>query len=343
MFDYKSVGFGPTLKEYLEFYHISQKEFAERLNITPKHLIDIINGNINLSSELIVAIALVTDIPVDYILNMEKSKIIDQEIDNYVNDKKITKKELINRFEYKELQSRNWLTFTNKMNEYTILEDILKYLRINSFSLLNKNDNALYKSRNDKEELSALWLERCYRLALKQTINDYRKDNIENIVNYIKDCAKNNILNEKELIKVFNSNGVILVIEDDLKGSKIRGAFKVLRDQPAIYITRKHKRYADIYFALLHELAHCKSDYNQAKSMAFVSTLDENIINDIEMRADNTALNWMIDNDLYNIIKNDYQNNSDKVIKSFLVYRLAKDKIISYSSQLYQKYNPTID
>ena len=75
----------------------------------------------------------------------------------------------------------------------------------------------------------------------------------------------------KELIKVFNDNGIFLAIEKDLTGSKIRGAFKVLNIKPAIYITKKHKRYADIYFALLHELAHCKSDFNRAKSGSWIS------------------------------------------------------------------------
>ena len=51
-----------------------------------------------------------------------------------------------------------------------------------------------------------------------------------------------------------------------MSGSKIRGAFKVHVNKPAIYITMKHRRIADIYFALLHELAHCKSDFNRANN-----------------------------------------------------------------------------
>ena len=59
--------------------------------------------------------------------------------------------------------------------------------------------------------------------------------------------------------------------------SKIRGAFKVHKNMPSIYITYKHKRIADIYFTLLHELAHCKSDFNKAKATSFISLENEKV------------------------------------------------------------------
>ena len=85
------------------------------------------------------------------------------------------------------------------------------------------------------------------------------------MVEYIKESAKKGIFNKEKLIEKFNENGIYLVVQEDLPKSKIRGAFKVNKDSPAIYLTLKHKRIADIYFALLHELAHCKSDFNKAK------------------------------------------------------------------------------
>lgn len=149
--------------------------------------------------------------------------------------------------------------------------------------------------------------------------------------------------NKEELIKVFNENGVFLAIESDLKVAKIRGTFRVLNNKPAVYITTRHKRYADVYFALLHELAHCKSDFNRIKNGSIVSFKENNSENDYEIRADNTAFNWMInDKDYKNIIKtSDF--DSDKYSASFVVYRLAYDKYIKYNSDIYQKYNRIIE
>ena len=105
-----------------------------------------------------------------------------------------------------------------------------------------------------------------------------------------------------------NENSVFLVIEDDLSGSKIRGAFKVSNDKPAIYLTRKHKRIADY-----------------------------------ELKSDKQAFDWMVDDKNYNEIKKDYKNANEKVIKSFFAYRLTYDGIISYQSKFYQNNNILIN
>lgn len=333
--------FGLQLKEYLDFYNISNNDFSERIGTTSKNLIDIINGDVQLSQNMIYNISFITDIPVSYIENVELNYKFDNTINVFLEKNNLTIKEFINKFSYKEFSKEYEVKFTDEKSDIWIAKDILKYLRITNPELLYKKDNTIfYKSKNDKPELLSLWLERCYKVVSNQEVGIYDKDNIEILVDYIRDCAKNNIFNKEELIKKFNEYGIFLAIEKDLKGSKIRGAFKVLNDKPAIYITKKHNRYADIYFALLHELAHCKSDFNRAKSGSIVSTDDDTDLEDYELKADSTALNWMINDSLYNIIKDNYKDiDSIDVIKSFFVYRLAKDNIIKYSSDLYQNNN----
>ena len=66
---------------------------------------------------------------------------------------------------------------------------------------------------------------KCYRQTLKQEMGNITK-NVDYLVNYIFECAKNNIFNEN-LVKEFSQKGIFLVIQDDIPGSKIRGVFKV--------------------------------------------------------------------------------------------------------------------
>ena len=60
-------GFGSMLKDYLEYYKISQTDFAERLGISTKHMNEILNGKTNISEELMLGIILITDIDVNLI------------------------------------------------------------------------------------------------------------------------------------------------------------------------------------------------------------------------------------------------------------------------------------
>ena len=285
---------------------------------------------------LIEAISIVTGISKEYILEIEFNSKMDQQINNYLNKNNITISNFVNKFNYKELKDKGWLNFTHIDDKISVLLDILKYLRVSSIeNLYNLDSDILYKSRNGKPELLILWLERCYKLSLEQSVKKYDSKNVQVLVNYIRDNAKNNVFDENELIKVFNNNGVKLVIEDDLSTSKIRGAFKVNRSTPSIYLTRKHHRIADIYFALLHELSHCKTDYNKAKGTNIITHCDEDVI-------DSQALNWMVDNDYYNevVLRNDYDiEKESKYPKCFIVYRLALDNRIKYSNEIYQKYN----
>ena len=337
--------FGRELGEFLEFKNISIKEFADRINTTSKNLIDIIKGNVELSQNMIYNISFITGIPVSYIENTEQNYKMDKVIKNYLDENHLSIRNYINRFSYKELANEYQVKYSDSRNDYAIAKDILKYLRITNPNSLTKENNVIfYKSKNDKPELLALWLERCNRIIENQEVEKYTKQNINKLVEFIKMEASNNSFDENKLIMEFNKNGIFLAIQDDLKGTKVRGAFKVLNDKPAIYITRKHKRYADIYFALLHELAHCKSDFNRAKSGSIITMLDDKETEDYEIKADMQALDWMISNKIYDKIKNNYKNIEElDVVKSFFVYRLARDKIIKYSDSLYQKYNPLVN
>ena len=343
--DFMMNKFGKELGGFLEYKNISIKEFADRINTTSKNLIDIIKGNVELSQNMIYNISFITGIPVSYIENTEQNYKMDKVITNYLEENHLTIRNYINKFSYKELSEKYNVKYRDSKNDYAIAKDILKYLRITNPDSLTKENNVIfYKSRNNKPELLALWLERCNRIIEKQNIENYTKDNIDNLVKFIRKDASNNSFNENKLITEFNKNGIFLAIQDDLKGTKVRGAFKVLNDKPAIYITKKHKRYADIYFALFHELAHCKSDFNRAKSGSIITIYDEQETEDYEIKADKQALNWMVPDKIYENIKYDFNKIEElDVVKSFYVYRLAIDNIIEYSDDLYQKYNPVIE
>lgn len=337
----KNVRFKDFLIDYLEANNITNKDFANRLGITPKHLIDILSGTTQLSSQLIDKISFITDIPADYIYRIESNYNLESRIDTFLIREELSKTDYLNKFDYKYLIKDNYIDIIDKNDKLEIIKDILKFLRVPSPEEIYKIDNnAYFKSKNDKPELLLLWLEKCYRETLKQKVSEYHKENIDVLVDYISKSAKDGKYVEEELINEFNKNGIFLVIQDDIPGSKIRGAFKVHRGIPAIYLTHKHKRIADIYFALLHELAHCKTDFNKAQATNLISyeTCDDKK----EVKRDNQAFNWAVDdNYYYNICcKKDYNIEKETEFpKCFILYRLAKDGKIKYSDSKYQKYN----
>ena len=338
----EGIRFKDYLKDYLEFNNISNKDFANRIGITPKHLIDILSGECDISLGVAENISMVTQIPIDYILKVEQDYKLGQKIEYFLLKQNIRLSDYLNKFDYKELEKMNYLKYTDKCDKEEILKDILRFLRVCDPQKIYEleTNNIYFKSNNDKQELLLLWLEKCYKESLNQNVKEYKKENIDVLVEYIKNSAKNEVFNKEKLIEIFNENGIYLVIQEDLPKSKIRGAFKVNKDSPAIYLTLKHKRIADIYFSLLHELAHCKSDFNKAKANSLISTDGEN--DELEQKADSQAYNWMVDDKYYDKLKNNKEyniENENKYPKAFVVYRLALDNKIKYSSNEYQRYN----
>lgn len=341
----KRIRFKDYLLDYLEYNNITNKDFANRLNITQKHLISILSGDSEISSDIANKISLITDISVDYIYKIELNYKFEEEIEKFLKKENLTQTQYLNKYKYKYLIENKYIDFLDTYDKLEIIKDILKFLRVPTPEKVNEIDRvAYYKSKNDKPELLLLWLEKCYRETLKQQVDEYNKENINVLVEYIKECAKNNKFNKEELINIFNKNGIYLVIQEDIPGSKIRGAFKVHRGIPAIYLTYKHRRIADIYFALLHELAHCKTNFNQAQATSLVSYDDK--VDEEETKADQQAYEWMVDSKYYAQICNNSVYNifcEKNYPRAFVVYRLARDKKINYSSEEYQRYNKLLE
>ena len=145
-------GFGSMLRDYLEFYKISQTDFAERLGISTKHMNEILNGKTNISEELMLGISLITDIDVNLIFYVEsKKRIYDYLNSNFDNEKEINK--YLNTFCINEMAKKKWITLKNSSSYTQNAMDLLDYLGIASFDNVSNylNHKILYKKKEDAD------------------------------------------------------------------------------------------------------------------------------------------------------------------------------------------------
>lgn len=336
-------GFGEYLKDYLDYHKISQTDFAKRLGISFKHMNEIIHGTTRISEELMLAISLITDIDINFIAFIEnKKRMYDYLYGKYKTDENI--KRFLNSYYLKEIDKKEWISLKDKESLIQCSLDLLEYLQINSFDNVDKymRENILYKKKDDADLKKVyLWIRRCDKLLLDQKVSEYNSNNLNLLLEELKK-ERNNKFSTINIINLFNKYGIYLVIEDALKGTKIRGCMMVKDGHPVIYLTKYLKEKASIYFALYHELGHVKKDYNRAKSKV-ITYLDE-----VEDEADRFALEQMIPNDVYNVIMENFMDRDNICKKNsiplcFLYSRLAYEKIISYGSDEYQKHREVIE
>ena len=326
--------FGLLLKDYLDYHKITQSDFADRLGVSQKHMNEIINGTTNMSLELMIAISLLTDIDVNLIAAIEHERKV---YNSLIKDNKDEKgvKSFLDRFCIKELDSRNWVNFLNYSSVSSNAVDLLKFMKTKDFDSCQKylEKRVAFKKLEDADLIKAfLWVRRCENLTEGLSVCAYDSKRLNDLFNELND-ESHYIFDEKRIIDILAKYGIILCIEDALKGTKVRGASMVKGKTPYIFLTRYFKEKSSFYFALYHELAHIKRDYNMLLSKIYMDVKDNEI--------DEYALDKMIDKKSWNSIVNDFKNgerNFDKynVSKTFIYSRLAYEGYVKYSSKLYQ-------
>ena len=333
-------GFSRYLKEYLEFNNISQTEFANRLGISQKHMNELLNGKMSITLERAAQIYRLTNIPIEFIINAENRKYVTEYLlKKYGNEKKL--QEVIKKeFYINELEKREWVEFKDKTNWVQNYMDLLDFLKVTNLEALNKvQEKTLFKKSGENINKLSLWIARCDELSKEQSVKEYIPVSFPFLIQDLKEEAYKDFSIES-IQKILNNYGIYFVVEKALSGTKVRGCFKVKSKNPAIYITKNYSSKDSFFFELFHELGHCKSDYNEAKNKIIVEGNEKQ-----EQRADNFALNTMIDDETWSQIENNYdEENLLKVSKqnripmSFIVGRLAMLKKIKYSSNFYNKY-----
>ena len=329
-------GFGGILRDYLDYHKISQTEFADRLGISQKHMNEIINGKTSLSIELIMAISLLTDIDANLIYFIEnKKKTYDMLINKYKDEKEI--KKVLNSYNIKEMNDRGWIKLKDSSSFTQNYLDLIEFLNVKDLDVFDNylEKRYLFKKKDDSDNKKIyLWIRHCDSMIKDIKIdNIYDHNKINELFNELK-IESNNKFDVNSIINILNKYGIVLYVEDALKGTKVRGCIKVMIDRPVIYLTKYYKEKSSFYFTLYHELMHLKKDYNMLKNKTIIENDND------EEEIDEFALNLMIDKNIYQKIINDYDNR-EKIAKEnniplcFLYTRLAKDKIISYSSSDY--------
>ena len=101
------IYFGKYLKDYLEYNNISQTEFATRIGITQKHMNEIINGKTRITLEMAGNIERLTGIKSEFIINVENSRILKENILKQYGNIDNLKKEITIKYHIDEIKKRS--------------------------------------------------------------------------------------------------------------------------------------------------------------------------------------------------------------------------------------------
>ena len=325
---------GVTIKEQLADREMNQKEFAQRMGISEKHISRLINGEVKLTPEMAVRLEMVLGVPAQFWNNLEaiyQNKLAKANSENEM-DSDI---ELAKKFPYNEMSKNGWVPKTSNIKGRVI--NLRKYFEVVQLSYLQRSlipeiaCRRLTITEKSDFELIA-WAQKAKLEARKIKTKPI---NIKLLKNSLNEIRAMTTMDPKDfcpkLIRLLADCGIALIFLPHMKGPFLHGATFFDKSKIVIGLTVRGKDADRFWFSLFHELAHILYGHIRQSER----TIDIN-----EKRADEFAKNTLIPAREYSMFikHNNFSKESIidfakhiKIDVGIVVGRLQKDNYIQYN------------
>ncbi len=251
---------GYYIKELVEESGLTQKDFANRLDTTPKNLSELIKGEQNLSIDIAMKLSRMIGTSVDYWLNLQGS--YDALIAEFRSNRELEKERLVfKNIDYNYFKVNFGLPdLPKKIDEQ--IKNVREFLNVSTLSVLAKKDFAVsFRCSSDKlteanRIKSNIMVQIAINEALKKQAPKYNKSTFEKAINYALKLTNNHNNFYPLIYKEFLKAGVIFVILPNLSGSKINGATKKIGSSVLLMVNDRRTFADTFWFTLFHEIGH---------------------------------------------------------------------------------------
>ena len=319
---------GATIKEQLNDRGMSQKEFSARMDMSEKHISRLINGDVQLTSEVAVRLEMVLGVPAKFWNNLEA----------IYREKLIKVEEWNRKQELKEMSTMSkfgWVPETRLMKERVI--NLRKYFEVVELSLLENRQITKIACRRlaitEKGDFALIaWAQEAKRVA-RQT--DTTHINIDKLVRVLPEIRSMTLETPAEFSAELKDKlaqcGIALVFLPHLQGSFLQGASFIDGKKIVIGLTARGKDADRFWFSLFHELGHIV--------LGHIGKTDE-ITEQDENEADLWAKDELIPKEEFEQFKKtqDYSSisvcdfaNKIGIAPGIVVGRLQKERCITYN------------
>lgn len=314
---------GTIIKEYIIENGYTQKEICTRLNVSEKHLSNLLNGNSRLTEEMAIKFETIfPSIPASYWLNLESKyrEILARE-EHLEKLNSIDLQAISKRFRFSEVFSGLDWDLTKQAQE------MLKLLKISDFENFDKvysNMMVNFMEDGGEKEAIAIWLNLCeseIEIQNKDLLNiGFSKDKLTKSLPLFKKLSLNSNTNRSfENCKTLcNKLGIYLVIVEPITNSKVRGALTTKLGHPTIYLSGRFKTHDHIWFAFVHEIAHLIKHYN---CNDIIVSSEDNENEKIEQEANMFARDFFVNSSKYDMFK----NNNDISVSSIVSFAKSQN------------------
>lgn len=338
----KAISPGISVSAALEFLSMTQKNLADRTELTEKTISQIINGESSITVDTAVKFENVLGGSAAFWLALEsqyKTTLLRLELE----EKAELESSLAATFPYGELVKRGYVSATRDIKEK--VQNLWKFFGVNSLSMIPNIEVAAYRrgyilDSDQKRGALAAWLRSGEIIASKEVISnlaEYDARLLRARIPEIKNMTQMKNPNFfVELQRILSEVGVGLVAVQYFPGTKASGATRWIGQNPIIQLSTYGKDADKIWFTLFHEIGHILL---HGRKEQFISFTNSSKVPE-EIEADEFAANRLISlSDYKQFINNSmctFENSirafaeSQGVATGIVVGRMKRDKILDY-------------
>ncbi len=340
---------GDTLLEVLESQNMTQKVFAERVELNKKTINEIVKGKNPITPSTALKFESVLGIPAHFWNNLERN-FQETKARLKLKEKLEEEKECLTSIDYSSLVKYKIINSTKNLEERVL--NLLNLYGVSSLKLVPKVYNVAFR-KSSAREIShyalAAWYSKGRSEANRIEVEPYKKRKLTMCLEYFRSLTlKEPSEFMPELTKSCASCGIALIMLPYLPKTYTNGATEWLNKEKALLILSTRFRSLDIFwFTFFHEIGHL---ILHGTKKTFIDLEDNNLkgkSKQFEQEANNYATNILIPPKEYKKFVSSSNNFTSSSIIDFaenigihhsiVVGRLEYDKLISYSKFAYMK------
>lgn len=326
---------GETIRENMGLLGMNQVELASRLDITEKHLSNILNGNAPITYETALKLESVIGPSAQFWMNLETNYRLDKARLDRLKEFK-SDLETLKEIPYKKMSDLGWVEKTNHKRERVV--NCREFFGVGNLSLIKPSFGVMFRKQKHREKISNLsvlaWLRKAELEGITREVKTFSKSRLKKLIPTFRELTmKEPSEFYPEMVKVCAECGVALVLVEALPNTYIYGATIWRRNNAILALSVRGKRADIFWFTFFHELVHI---IHHSKNEFHINY--EN--SDEEDRANKIASDYLIPDKYYKEFIEEYPSKDKEFIVDYsheigiapciLVGRLLHDNLIEY-------------
>lgn len=336
---------GETIQEMLDELGMTQKELAERLQVTAKHVNKLIKGTASLSHDMALKLESVLNIPASFWNNLEM-KYQETLARAQALPQMEAETRLLDFIPYNEMSKKAWLPEANRAIDKII--NLRSYFRVASLDCLPTIQSAAFRKSmafSADDFALASWINQCEIESQSNiNVNTFSAEKLIQLLPKLRRLTSRPLKASFTELKMMCADvGISCVLVPPLEKTHVNGVTKWISSNRVMIALTTRGGYEDIFwFTFFHELGHVLQ--NQ-KNHVFIDTENEDLAQ-VEKDADNFASESLIPSQKYQPFIDAKSFRDIKELRKFsdhlgihigiVVGRLMKENHISFGDMNYQ-------